>query len=195
MALSQEPQEALVHRAQRFNHPMVDLIAKRYGQKCFETPVGFKYIADKMVAGEAQIGGEESGGVGIMDHIPERDGLLTGLLLLEVMATEGKGLKAIYDELCRVERPYYFIRLDLHLTESQAKSAMDRLENNSPKEWDGRPLETLSRIDGYKFYLKDGSWVLIRKSGTEPIFRLYAEAESTEASQKLINAARKFVEG
>jgi phosphomannomutase len=148
-----------------------------------------------MVAGDAQIGGEESGGIGVMDHIPERDGLLTGLLLLEVMAKEGKGPKAIYDDLCKTERPYYFIRYDTHLTESQAKSAMGRLEADPPKEWDGRALETLSRIDGYKFYLKDGSWVLIRKSGTEPIFRLYAEAESIPASQKLIDAARKFVEG
>jgi phosphomannomutase/4-hydroxy-L-threonine phosphate dehydrogenase PdxA len=174
---------------------MVDLIAARAGFKAHETPVGFKYIADKMVNGEAQIGGEESGGIGILDHNPERDGPLTGLLLLEIVAATGKGLKAIYDDLCREERPYYFVRHDLHLSEAQAETAVGKLKSAPPKSWDGRPVETLSLIDGHKFYLADGGWVLIRKSGTEPIFRLYAEAESEAASQKLVDAARKFVEG
>ncbi len=173
---------------------MVDLIAKRAGRNAYETPVGFKFIAEKMVAGEAQIGGEESGGIGIIDHIPERDGLLTGLLLLEMIGRYGKGLKAIYDDLCNEERPYYFTRLDLHLTSEQMNSSLKRLKENPPKDWNGRALETLLTIDGYKFYLNDGSWILIRPSGTEPIFRLYAEAESVSASEKLVATAREFVE-
>jgi phosphomannomutase len=172
---------------------MVDLIAKRAGLKCLETPVGFKFIADKMIGGEAQIGGEESGGIGILEHLPERDGPLTGLLLLETVALTGKGLKEVYDQVCKEERPYYFTRYDIHLDPGEAKSAVERLEKSPPKDWDGRTVETLSRLDGHKFYNKDGSWVLIRKSGTEPIFRLYAEAESLAASEKLIEAAKRFV--
>jgi len=172
---------------------MVDLLAKRAGMKSFETPVGFKYIAEKMIQGEAQIGGEESGGIGIIDHIPERDGLLTGLLLLEILGTTGKGLRTIYEKICKEERPYYFTRYDIHLTPEQAQSVIERLKSNPPQAWDNRSVENLLTLDGFKFYLKDGGWVLIRPSGTEPIFRLYAEAESIEASEKLIEKAKAFV--
>jgi len=174
---------------------MVDLVASRVGQRCYETPVGFKYIAEKMVAGDAQIGGEESGGIGIIDHIPERDGILTGLLLLEIIAVTGKGLKANYDELCREERPYYFTRLDLHITKDQMESAMSRLNQRPPGAWDGRKVKTPLMIDGFKYYLEDGAWILIRPSGTEPIFRLYAEAETQKAADHLVDVARRFVVG
>jgi phosphomannomutase len=191
----------LKHRKKRWNiarsvstTKMVDLVAQRAGMKSFETPVGFKFIAEKMVAGEAQIGGEESGGIGVMDHIPERDGPLTGLLLLEVMAMTGKGLRAVYEDLCKEERPYEFTRLDLHVTQEVMDSALRRLKNHAPTEWMGRAVESVVTLDGYKFYLKDGSWILIRSSGTEPIFRLYAEAESQHASDQLVEATRKFVE-
>ncbi len=173
---------------------MVDLIAERAGLKCHETPVGFKFIAEKMIRGEASIGGEESGGIGLVDHIPERDGLATGLLLLEVMATTGKGPRAVYEEICKEYRPYYFERLDIHLAPAVADASFKKLETNPPTSWEGRKVATLSKIDGFKFYLEDGSWLLIRKSGTEPIFRLYAEAETTAATTKLVQAARKYVE-
>ncbi len=173
---------------------MVDLIAEKAGKQCIETPVGFKHIAEEMLAGKADIGGEESGGIGMMDHIPDRDGFLTGLLLLEVMAKTGKRLRAVYEDLCKEYRPYQFVRLDLKLEENQAKKAMEKLTKNPPSEWDGREVDVLSTLDGFKFYLKDGSWLLIRKSGTEPIFRLYAETESLEASESMVQAARNFVE-
>jgi len=110
------------------------------------------------------------------------------------VAHTGKGLKAIYENLCKEERPYYFSRYDTHLTESQAKSVVRRLKENPPQSWDERQVASLLTLDGFKFYLADGSWVLIRPSGTEPIFRLYTEAESTEACGKLMRAARAFVE-
>ncbi len=173
---------------------MVDLIAARFNQKCFETPVGFKYIAEKIVRGEAQIGGEESGGIGIIEHIPERDALLTGLLLLEVIATTGKGLAALYEDLCREIRPYHFVRLDLHVGQDVMGRALHRLKENPPKEWSKRIVDTLSTLDGFKFYMKDGSWLLIRPSGTEPVFRLYAETESLQESDALVKVAKQFVE-
>jgi phosphomannomutase len=191
----------LKHRKKRWNiarsvstTKMVDLVAARAGMKSYETPVGFKFIAEKMIEGHAHIGGEESGGIGIMDHIPERDGPLTGLLLLEVMAATGKGLRAVYEELCKEERPYEFTRVDLHVTQEVMDLALRRLRTTPPAEWMGRGVESTVTLDGFKFYLKDGSWILIRSSGTEPIFRLYAEAESQSAADGLVAAARKFVE-
>lgn len=172
---------------------MVDLIAKKYGHTCYETPVGFKYLAEKIIQGEAHIAGEESGGLGIVDHIPERDSFLTTLLLLELMAVSGKGLAALYQELAEEIRPYEFTRLDLHVSQAIMEKAMNKLKTDAPTSWDGREVESLLKIDGYKFFMKDGSWLLIRPSGTEPIFRLYAEAETLKASESVVEAARTFV--
>lgn len=172
---------------------LVDLIAQSKGFKCFETPVGFKNIAQEMLKGNAQIGGEESGGIGIVDHVMERDGLLTGLLLLELMAKMGKKLSAIYKDLCLEIRPYEFIRMDLHVSAEMMKRAMDKLSKNTPKEWMGRKVQTLLTMDGFKFYLEDGSWILIRPSGTEPIFRIYAESETLHSTQKLLDNVKTYV--
>jgi phosphomannomutase len=172
---------------------LVDLIAEKNGKKCFETPVGFKNIAQEMVKGNAQIGGEESGGIGITDHVMERDGLFTGLLLLEMMAKTGKKLAQIYKDLCAEIRPYEFTRMDLHVSADVMKNAMEKLSKNTPKEWLGRKVQTLLTIDGFKFYMEDGSWILIRPSGTEPIFRLYSEAETLDASQKLLDHVKAYV--
>ncbi len=172
---------------------LVDLIATKYGKKCFETPVGFKNIAQEMVKGNAQFGGEESGGIGIVDHVMERDGLFTGLLLLELMAKTGKKLAAIYKDLSNEIRPYEFTRMDLHVPAEVMVKAMQKLSKSTPKEWMGRKVETLLTIDGFKFYMEDGSWILIRPSGTEPIFRLYAEAETLDASQKLLEGVKAYV--
>jgi phosphomannomutase len=172
---------------------LVDLIAEKNGHKCFETPVGFKNIAQEMVKGNAQIGGEESGGIGITDHVMERDGLFTGLLLLELMAKTNKKLSEIYKDLSKEIRPYEFTRMDLHVPAEVMKHAMEKLSKSTPKEWMGRKVQTLLTIDGFKFYMEDGSWILIRPSGTEPIFRLYAEAETVEMSQKLLENVKEYV--
>lgn len=172
---------------------LVDLIAAKYGKKCFETPVGFKNIAQEMVKGNAQFGGEESGGIGIVDHVMERDGLFTGLLLLELMAKTGKKLAAIYKDLSAEIRPYEFTRMDLHVPAEVMVKAMTKLSKNTPTVWMGRKVETLLTMDGFKFYMEDGSWILIRPSGTEPIFRLYSEAETLEASQKLLEEVKSYV--
>jgi phosphomannomutase len=172
---------------------MVDLLAEKYGQTCIETPVGFKFIAEKMVEGAAHIGGEESGGVGIETYIPERDGIFTALMLLEMMAVEKKPLADIYQDLCDTIRPYQFLRVDLKVPADTMQKAMAALKENPPQAWGGRKLERLQTIDGFKFYLEDGSWVLIRPSGTEPVFRLYAEAEDLEACRALTQEAEAFV--
>lgn len=173
---------------------MVDLLAEKYGHHCIETPVGFKFIAEQIVTGHAQIGGEESGGIGIIDHLPERDGFLTALLLLEMMAVTGRTLVQTYQFLCNTIRPYQFVRLDLKVPKETMQKAMKALGENAPNEWMGRKVEKLSTVDGYKFYNEDGSWLLIRPSGTEPLFRLYAETESITASNDMVLAAKRFVE-
>ncbi|MEZ4704459.1 MAG: phosphoglucomutase/phosphomannomutase family protein [Bdellovibrionota bacterium] len=200
MILSSVYWHMLKHRKKSWNisrsvstTKMVDLIAKQYGQECFETPVGFKNIARNMVEGRAQIGGEEAGGIGFDGHIPERDSIATALMLLEMMATTGKKLKACYDQICQEIRPYQFVRLDVTADQTKMQHALLRLKQDPPSQWNGREVETLQTIDGLKFYLKDGSWVLVRPSGTEPIFRLYAEAESQEAAEKLVEHVRDFV--
>ncbi len=172
---------------------MVDLIAEKSGFQCTETPVGFKNIAQVMLQGKAQMGGEESGGIGFVDHVIERDGLLTGILLLEIMAVTGRTLSEIYAQLCKDIRPYEFIRLDLVVQKEIMIRAMEKLSQDTPKEWMKKKVERLQTIDGFKFYLEDGSWLLIRPSGTEPLFRLYAEAESLNASQSLLDEARNYV--
>ncbi|MEZ4819441.1 MAG: hypothetical protein R3A45_05950 [Bdellovibrionota bacterium] len=172
---------------------MVDLIARKYGQECIETPVGFKFIAQAMVDGQAQIGGEESGGVGIVDYIPERDGIFTALVLLEMMATEKKSLGQIYQMICEQVRPYQFVRLDLDLPQEKMQQTMQRLQQDSPSHWGNREVARLQNIDGFKYYMKDGSWLLIRPSGTEPVFRLYAEAEDQHACHDLLKTVRTFI--
>jgi len=172
---------------------MVDLIAQAFGQTCIETPVGFKFIAEHMVAGKAQVGGEESGGVGIKDYIPERDGIFTALMLLEMMATEQKSLSEIYACLCAEIRPYQFKRLDLHLPTERIEEAMVKLQANPPQDFAHRKVDRIEKMDGMKFYLEDGSWVLIRPSGTEPLFRLYAEAEDLNACNLLLESAQDFL--
>lgn len=173
---------------------MVDLIAEKYGQICIETPVGFKYIADQMVQGKAQIGGEESGGVGIEGYIPERDGIFTALMLLELMAFEEKSLHEIYAQICEEIRPYQFVRLDLHVENEIMVASMKRLQDNPPNQWLDREIDWIQTIDGFKFYMKDGSWLLIRPSGTEPVFRIYAEAENLQACHMLTQTAKHWIE-
>ena len=146
-----------------------------------------------MVQDQAQIGGEESGGVGIKDYIPERDGIFTALMLLEMMAVEKKTLHGLYEMICDEIRPYQFIRLDLHLTSDQMTQALEKLQNDPPKQWNDINIEKTETMDGFKYYLEDGSWLLIRASGTEPIFRLYAESDTFEHAEKLAQTAQAYV--
>ena len=175
---------------------MVDLIANRNGYDYHETPVGYKYIAEKMLNEGVEIGGEESGGVGIKDHIPERDGLLTILLLLEIISIHKMSLTQIYAQICKEERPYFFKRSDLKLSSEKMDTVMNILKRNPPSRWSSQEVDKIVTIDGFKFYLRDGSWVLIRPSGTEPVFRTYAESDTIEHAANLLCEVEKFaIEG
>lgn len=166
---------------------MLDRIAKDHNLPLIETPVGFNHIADLMIANGVVMGGEESGGMSIQGHIPEGDGILLGLLILELMAASGKPLHQLVAELLKDYGPAQYARTDLMLTRPIAKIDMvNFLLSVSPDKISGVVVEDVQTTDGVKYYLADGSWLLIRPSGTEPVLRVYAEAPSDDRVKALL---------
>lgn len=156
---------------------MIDRIAAEFGLPVVETPVGFNHIADLMIDDNVVMGGEESGGMSIHGHIPEGDGVLMGLLLLEVMAEARKPLHELVDELLAAYGPAQYARTDLKLARPVVKAELARkLVEMAPDAISKVAVEEVRTSDGIKYYLADGSWLLIRPSGTEPVLRVYAEA-------------------
>jgi alpha-D-glucose phosphate-specific phosphoglucomutase len=166
---------------------MVDRIAQAYDLPLVETPVGFNHIADLMIANGVVMGGEESGGMSIQGHIPEGDGVLLGLLLLEVMAEAQAPLHVLVEDILTQFGPAQYARTDMKLTRPVAKEDMVKLLlDMAPSQIEGVAVEDIQTTDGVKYYLNDGSWLLIRPSGTEPVLRVYAEAPSDERVQALL---------
>ncbi len=167
---------------------MIDRIAAQHGLELVETPVGFNHIADLMIANGVVMGGEESGGMSIKGHIPEGDGILLGLLLLEVMAAARLPLHKLVEELLAQFGPAQYARTDMKLTRPVEKKQMvDFLLNSAPPEIAGVVVDDVQTVDGVKYYLRDGSWLLIRPSGTEPVLRVYAEAPDDGRVRALLN--------
>jgi phosphomannomutase len=161
---------------------LVPKMAKLYDLPIYETPIGYKYIADRMLTTPVLIGGEESGGIGYGNHIPERDALLSALYLLEAIAKSGRDLGDLYRQL-QAQADYHFAydRVDLHLDSMDVRSKlMAQLETKPFNDIDGVAVVDRNLADGYKFNLADGSWLLIRFSGTEPVLRLYCEAATID---------------
>jgi phosphomannomutase len=169
---------------------MIDLLAEKYGLPLFETPIGFKHICELMLANDILMGGEESGGLGVKGHIPERDGILMGLLLLEAMAVSGKGLRQLLDATMDEIGHFYYRRLDLPIENSAKERLIERLKAGGLTEIAARPVATENFRDGFKFIFADGSWLLIRPSGTEPVLRLYSEAGDPAVVEELLAAGR-----
>jgi phosphomannomutase len=166
---------------------MIDRLAERYGLPVYEVPVGFNNIADYMLKEDVLIGGEESGGISIKGHIPEGDGILMGLLLLEIVATSGVSLYELVESLLKEVGPAFYQRTDLRLNHPVAKARMTaELINNAPASIGGVEVGKINTLDGVKYLLTDGSWLLIRPSGTEPVLRVYAEGRSPEILQTLM---------
>ncbi len=173
---------------------MINRIAARYGLTVHETPVGFNHIADHMLHGDVLIGGEESGGMSIKGHIPEGDGILMGLLLLEIMADAKAPLKEIVADLQREYGPTSYARTDFVLKKPVPKKEMvERLHATAPANMAGETVRDVLTFDGIKFVLADDSWLLIRPSGTEPVLRVYAEARDAEMVKALLAAGRAMV--
>jgi alpha-D-glucose phosphate-specific phosphoglucomutase len=166
---------------------MIDRLAERYGLTMYETPVGFNHIADYMLKGDVLIGGEESGGISFQGHIPEGDGILMGLMLLEIVATSGATLYELVEDLQEEVGPVYYQRTDLRLSHPVSKQAMSHmLVVDAPAEIGGEKIIGLSTIDGVKYLAADGSWLLIRPSGTEPVLRVYAEGRTPQMVKALL---------
>jgi phosphomannomutase len=166
---------------------MVDLQCARYGLTMHETPIGFKYICRLMTERDVLIGGEESGGLGVKGHLPERDGIFLGLMLCELMAVRKKPLSALVQELMDEYGLHEFHRIDLHTTHRQKEAIMKKYRRGV-REIAGCPVTGRADTDGHKFFV-EGGWVLVRASGTEPLIRFYAEAGSMEKVHKLLEAA------
>ncbi len=176
---------------------MAQRLAERYGTQAYETGVGFKYVGPKMTETNAVIGGEESGGFGFGMHIPERDGLASGLFLLDLWLTKGKRASEVLAELQALAGPSYYDRIDIRFQRAgydEVKAGiLGRLENEAPESLAGRAVvrrQALETGDGFKFYRDDGSWLLIRFSGTEALLRIYVEARSPEDVEALMGEGR-----
>ena len=172
---------------------LVKRVAQKYGRKLYETPVGFKYIANLMLAEDILIGGEESGGIGIKTYIPERDGILLGFLLIEVSAAYGRTLGELLDEMMDELGYFYYGREDLHLDFARKDRLMATLGANPPLELAGLKVLSANCTDGCKLYLQD-AWVMFRASGTEPIVRVYAEAPTEDLLAKILTKAVYYAE-
>jgi len=174
---------------------MVDRIAADHGLPLVETPVGFNHIADLMVANGVLMGGEESGGISIKGHIPEGDGVLMGLLLLEVMAEAQAPLHVLVADLLDKYGPAQYARTDMKLKRPINKSDMVKLlVDSAPAAIAGVSVEEVQTVDGVKYYLDDGSWLLIRPSGTEPVLRVYAEAPNDARVKALLGFGEEMAQ-
>jgi len=176
---------------------MADKLAAEFGTEIYEVPVGFKNIAPKMMETNAVIGGEESGGFGIRGHIPERDGILVGLLFADMIVRRGKPLSQILADLEKRVGPHAYARHDIHLHrdtyERDRKRITEQLASHQPAEIGGVKVARVRSDDGFKFYLEDGSWVLFRTSGTEPLIRIYSEAPDAAAVEARLAAIEAIV--
>jgi len=166
---------------------LLSKIAKKYKLKLHETPVGFKHICKIMRAEDVLIGGEESGGIGFKNYIPERDGVLSGLLLMEMMAQRKKGISAILKDIENEYGKFFTKRLDMEYPEAKKKKIIPTLKNSPPAELLGKKVTEVKSFDGIKFICADSSWILFRLSGTEPILRIYAEADTNKGVDSLID--------
>ncbi len=173
---------------------LIDKMCAKYGLTLHVTPIGFKNIAEYMLKEPVLIGGEESGGIGVLGFIPERDGPLMSLLLLETMATRKKRLEEQIAELMAEFGPHEYGRIDLHPEASKMAAVVQSLTQDNPTQLAGLAVQSVDRTDGTKFNLPDDAWLLLRASGTEPIVRVYAEAASQEKVQALLDAGVGLVE-
>lgn len=188
------PPQGGVARSVATTH-LVDAVARRYGVPLYETPVGFKYLGDLVSQGKVILAGEESAGLSIRGHVPEKDGILACLLVVELVAKRGGlSLRRLLDELTAEVGPFFSRRIDLTLSSEERERLLAKLEK-PPAQLIGRAVTEVQRVDGVKLHLEDGSWLLIRTSGTEPVVRLYVEAKNPQDLERLTEAGQDVVYG
>ena len=170
---------------------LIEKQCAKYKLKLFETPIGFKHIANLILKGEILMGGEESGGYGVSTHLPERDGVFNTLLLLELMAIEKKGLREILNNIMNELGYYYYDRMDVHT--EKAQEVVKKLHSTPPHKLGEMKITKTEDLDGIKLNFEDESWILFRASGTEPLLRIYAEAHSVKAVEQLLAEGHKLI--
>ena len=172
------------------NTTLIERIAKKYNLKLHETPVGFKYICRLMLEEDVLIGGEESGGIGVKNYMPERDGMLLGILLVEMLAYRKKSIGDIIREMEKEYGRFCYSRIDMEYPDDKKRKLMKFLKESPPDKILEKPVIETKSTDGYKFILKDSSWLIMRLSGTEPILRIYAEAPTKTLANKYLEAGQ-----
>jgi phosphomannomutase len=171
---------------------MANKLAKIYGIPVHETPVGFKYVGPKMLETGAIMGGEESGGFGFAGHIPERDGVLAGLFLTDLMIKLNKTPSQLIDYLFSLVGPHYYDRIDITLQAEQRDAAIARLKEATPATAGGLKIVSQDTVDGFRYVMEDGGWLLIRFSGTEPLARIYTETTRGDQVVAILADGRKL---
>lgn len=170
-------------------------MAEIFGLDYEVTKIGFKYIAEIMAQEDVLVGGEESGGLAVKGHIPERDGIWIGLMILEFIAKTGKSLKQLIQEVYDIVGAFNCDRDDLHIEEAQKQAVIKRCKENPYDSFGKYKVESLETIDGFKFHLGDDRWVMLRASGTEPVLRVYAQAEDAAEVRRILDAAKATIFG
>jgi phosphomannomutase len=171
---------------------LIDKMAREYGLKTYETAVGFKYICELMTKKNILIGGEETGGIGFKNYIPERDGFLSAMLIMELVITEKKPLSRILSEMDKKYGTYVYEREDLVFDGAKRKQLTSGIKRNHLQKVLTRPIVKVNEADGTKFICDDGSWLLLRLSGTEPKLRIYSETSSKKRSLEYVAFGKKY---
>lgn len=173
--------------------PRVETLAKKFGLECDTLKIGFKYIAQTMVNEDVLIGGEESGGIAIKGHIPERDGIWMGLVIWEFMAKSGKSLDDLIQEVYDLVGEFKYWRDDLHISESKKQEIIAACTKDAYSKFGNYQVERIDKTDGFKYLFADGEWLMIRPSGTEPVLRIYAEGTNLDKAFDIIKSSRKEI--
>lgn len=173
--------------------PRIRKICDHYGLELQVVKIGFKYICSIMIKEDVLLGGEESGGIAIKGHIPERDGIWIGLTLWEFMAKSGKTIEELIDEVYKITGRFSFERNDLHITEEQKVRILEKCKNNDIEKFGSYKVQRLETTDGWKYFFNETEWLMIRASGTEPVLRTYAESSSRKKALDILNQAKNVL--
>lgn len=173
--------------------PKVQKLAETYGLDFEVVKIGFKWICGIMITEDVLIGGEESGGIAVKGHIPERDGIWMGLVLWEFMAKSGKTLEELVDEIYSIVGPFAYERNDLHINEALKQEVMEKCKRGEFTQFGELEVQRVEDLDGYKFFFEKDQWLMIRPSGTEPVLRTYAESDTLENARKILQACKKAI--
>lgn len=171
--------------------PKIGKMCKHFGLEQSITKIGFKYIAGSMISEDVLLGGEESGGIAVKGHIPERDGIWIGLTIWEYMAKSGKSLRDLIKEVYSIVGPFAFERSDLHLKEEIKNNIVERCARNHYQHFGSYQIQRVETTDGYKYFFNENEWLMIRASGTEPVLRNYAESNSPQNAFSILKAAEQ----